>query len=279
MMISSYQVQVGEATQFDAPLLAADSEARVALGISVDDEADSFEQPAAAEEAAPSFPEPDDSVRRYLREIGSVPLLTRAQEVELARRMERGKIRLQRAISRSALVQRQVVELLAQVGAGAVELDELIERGDVEDDSAADRQRRAEFTTHFARVKRQYAKLRQIEQWLAVAPAGDRALRRQLSGRLRRARVTVAQHIRQIPFRPDQWIEFTNELERRALELERLEREMKRIEPGVRKGRAGPRAGVARRHAKAGSPGRRRIRRAAIHVEKDPPGPAGGATS
>ena len=231
MMISSYQVQVGEATQFDAPLLAADSEARVALGISVDDEAESFEQPAAAEEAAPSFPEPDDSVRRYLREIGSVPLLTRAQEVELARRMERGKIRLQRAISRSALVQRQVVELLAQVGAGAVELDELIERGDVEDDSAADRQRRAEFTTHFARVKRQYAKLRQIEQWLAVAPAGDRALRRQLSGRLRRARVTVAQHIRQIPFRPDRWIEFTNELERRALELERLEREMKRIEP------------------------------------------------
>jgi len=80
-------------------------------------------------------------------------------------------------------------------------------------------------------VKRQYAKLRQIEQWLAVAPAGDRALRRQLSGRLRRARVTVAQHIRQIPFRPDQWIEFTNELERRAAELERLEREMKRIEP------------------------------------------------
>ena len=192
MMISSYQVQVGEATQFDAPLHAADPEARVALGISVDDEAESFEQPAAVEEAAPSFPEPDDSVRRYLREIGSVPLLTRAQEVELAQRMERGRIRRERAISRSALVQRQVVELLAQVGAGTVELDGLIERGDVEDDSAADRQRRAEFTAHFARVKRQYAKLRQIEQWLAVAPAGDRALRRQLSGRFRRARVTVA---------------------------------------------------------------------------------------
>ena len=109
MMISSYQVQVGEATQFDAPLHAADPEARVALGISVDDEAESFEQPAAVEEAAPSFPEPDDSVRRYLREIGSVPLLTRAQEVELAQRMERGRIRRERAISRSALVQRQVV--------------------------------------------------------------------------------------------------------------------------------------------------------------------------
>lgn len=226
MMISSYQVQLGEGTQFDAPLHAADPEATAALGISLDDVAESFDQPAALEERAKSSPEPDDSVRRYLREIGSVPLLTRAQEVELARLMERGKIRRERAISRSALVQQRVVELLAQIGAGAVELDGLIERGDVEEDSAADRQRRAEFTAHFARVKRQHGKLRQIEQWLAVAPAGDRTLRRQLSGRLRRARVIVAQHIRRIPFRPDQWNEFTNELERRASELERLEREL-----------------------------------------------------
>jgi len=231
MMISSYPMQVGETTQFDAPLHAADAEARVALGISLDDDAEVFEPPAAIEEAAPSFPEPDDSVRRYLREIGSVPLLTRAQEVELARRIERGKIRRERAISRSAPVQQRVLELLAQVGAGAVELDSLIERGDVEEDSAADRQRRAEFAAHFARVKRQYVKMRQIEQWLAVAPASDRALRRQLSGRLRRARVIVAQHIRQIPFRPEQWTEFTNELERRAAELERLDRDLKHIEP------------------------------------------------
>ncbi|MGC9950882.1 MAG: sigma-70 family RNA polymerase sigma factor [Bryobacteraceae bacterium] len=227
MMISSYQMRVGEGTQFDAPLHVADPDASAGLRLSLEDDAEVFEQPAAFEEPVPSFPEPDDSVRRYLREIGSVPLLTRAQEVDLARRMERGKMRRERAISRSALVQQRVVELLARIAAGSVELDGLIERGDVEDDSAADRQRRAGFTTHFGRVKRQYAKLRQIDQWLSVAPAGDRALRRQLSGRLKRAKVTVAQHIRQIPFRPDQWSEFANELERRASELERLDRELK----------------------------------------------------
>jgi len=231
MMISSYQMRVGEGTQFDAPLHAADAEASVALGISLDDDAESFEQPAALEERAKSFPEPDDSVRRYLREIGSVPLLTRVQEVDLARRMERGKIRRERAISRSALVQRRVVELLAQIGAGSVEFDGLIERGDVEEGSVADRERQGEFTAHCAQVKRQYAKLRQLEQWLAVAPTGDRALQRRLSGRLKRAKVTVAQYIRQISFRPDQWNEFTNELERRASELDRLDRELKQIEP------------------------------------------------
>ena len=47
----------------------------------------------------------DDPVRVYLREMGAVPLLTREGEVELARRMERGKLRMQKAISRSPLVQ------------------------------------------------------------------------------------------------------------------------------------------------------------------------------
>lgn len=212
MMVSSYPMAVGEGTQFDSPLHMADPDTNA------------FEEPAR------SGTEPDDSVRRYLREIGTVPLLTRTQEVELARRMERGRIRRDRSISRAALVQRRVVELLGQIEAGTVELDDPIERGDVEDDSAADRQRRAGFTTHFARVKRYYAKLRQIEQALAAAPASDRELRRNLSGRLKRARVTVAQHIRQIPFRPCQWSEFTNELDRSASKLERLDRELKQIE-------------------------------------------------
>ena len=44
----------------------------------------------------------DDPVRVYLREMGAVPLLTREGEVDLARRMERGKLRMQKSISRSA---------------------------------------------------------------------------------------------------------------------------------------------------------------------------------
>ena len=47
----------------------------------------------------------DDPVRVYLREMGSVPLLTREGEVTLARKMERGKLRMQKAISRSPLIQ------------------------------------------------------------------------------------------------------------------------------------------------------------------------------
>jgi RNA polymerase primary sigma factor len=201
------------------------------LGFNVDNDAPVFDSPAAPVERTNSSSEPDDAVRRYLREIGSVPLLTRAEEVHLARRMERGKLRRERAISRSAPVQRRVVELLAQIGAGLVELAPLMERCDVEEGGAADRLQRAELAVHFARVKRQFAKVRQIEQRLAIAPAADRAPSSQWSGRLKRARVTLAQHIRKIPFRAEQWSEFTNSLARHASEMERLDSELRQIVP------------------------------------------------
>ena len=45
----------------------------------------------------------DDPVRMYLREIGRVPLLSAAQEVELAKSMERGKLERQKALSQQCL--------------------------------------------------------------------------------------------------------------------------------------------------------------------------------
>ncbi len=82
----------------------------------------------------------DDPVRVYLREMGAVPLLTREGEVDLARRMERGKLRMQKAISRSALVQLVVVDLAEQLKKGAEELDNVVDLGDLEEGTLADTQ-------------------------------------------------------------------------------------------------------------------------------------------
>src|SRR6187402_2185397 len=56
----------------------------------------------------------DDPVRVYLREMGAVPLLTREGEVNLARKMERGKLRMQKSISRSPLIQQLIVNDLVE---------------------------------------------------------------------------------------------------------------------------------------------------------------------
>ena len=93
--------------QFEDQFLAESPES---LGINFEDEAKFFD-PEAEHGADFLHPAPveesiytDDPVRVYLREMGAVPLLTREGEVDLARRMERGKLRMQKAISRSALV-------------------------------------------------------------------------------------------------------------------------------------------------------------------------------
>ena len=53
----------------------------------------------------------DDPVRIYLREMGAVPLLTREGEVDIAKRIERGHLRVLKALSRSPLVIRQVLAI------------------------------------------------------------------------------------------------------------------------------------------------------------------------
>ena len=58
----------------------------------------------------------NDPVRMYLREMGTVPLLTREGEVEIARRIERGQKTVLKALSRSPLV---IQEILATGGRGA----------------------------------------------------------------------------------------------------------------------------------------------------------------
>ena len=74
--------------------------------------------------------------------MGAVPLLTRRGEVALARRMERGKLQMHRAISRSLLIQKQVLALYEEIKRGELEVDAIAVMGDFEEGSPErDRQR------------------------------------------------------------------------------------------------------------------------------------------
>src|SRR5437870_5895787 len=50
-------------------------------------------------------------VRMYLREMGTVPLLTREGEVEIARRIERGKLAVIKSISRTPTVAKTIMQM------------------------------------------------------------------------------------------------------------------------------------------------------------------------
>src|SRR6202521_1568144 len=58
-----------------------------------------------------AFEQTSDPVRIYLREMSVVPLLTREGEVDIAKRIERGQLRVLKALSRSPIVIRQVLAI------------------------------------------------------------------------------------------------------------------------------------------------------------------------
>ncbi|HEV2278694.1 MAG TPA: RNA polymerase sigma factor RpoD [Acidobacteriaceae bacterium] len=68
----------------------------------------------------------NDPVRMYLREMGTVPLLTREGEVEIARRIERGQLRVMKAISRSPVVIREIIALGEDLKRGVRNIKEVV---------------------------------------------------------------------------------------------------------------------------------------------------------
>jgi RNA polymerase primary sigma factor len=210
------------------------------LGLNFEEEAKFFDPEAAHEDFLhpPVVEESiytDDPVRVYLREMGAVPLLTREGEVDLARRMERGKLRMQKAISRSPLVQRAVLDLAEQLKKGGLELDSMVDVGDIEEGTPADLKKRSELQKLFVDVTVAHKKLQQLGEKVEASTAVSKKARKRLCAKLNRARVETSLSIRSVPFRSNIWKEFSKEIERAVEELGHLDNETRRIDP-----RSGP---------------------------------------
>jgi len=191
------------------------------LGLNFEEDAKAFFDVEAGHEPDFLHPAPveesiytDDPVRVYLREMGAVPLLTREGEVDLARRMERGKLRMQKAISRSALVLGVVVELAEALKKGSIELEAVADLGDVEEGTPADVRVRTEAAKLFADVAVFSKKLQQLQEKVDATPVVNKRPRKRLCAKLNRAKVETSLAIRRVPFRPLKWKEFAREIER-----------------------------------------------------------------
>ncbi len=68
----------------------------------------------------------NDPVRMYLREMGTVPLLTREGEVEIAKRIERGQLRVLKALSRSPIVIREIISIGEDLKRGVRSIKEIV---------------------------------------------------------------------------------------------------------------------------------------------------------
>jgi len=90
-----------------------------------------------AEDEEESKPEVSDaslgSVQQYLHDIGSVPLLTREREVELAKEIEAANSEIFTALFSIPFALRRIVDLSGRVASGDLEMREVVGKSDDED--------------------------------------------------------------------------------------------------------------------------------------------------
>src|SRR3981081_4438967 len=156
----------------------------------------------------------NDPVRMYLREMGTVPLLTREGAVEIARRIERGKLAVIKSISRTPLISKKVIELGDQLHTGERTIRELVIFNDEEITDERIVERSKQVQKQIDAVRKARAVYEKLDEKLQETPKGtttrDKRKYRKCKWLTNRALVEVSQYIRKI--------EFTEAVKRRLIE-------------------------------------------------------------
>jgi RNA polymerase primary sigma factor len=178
----------------------------------------------------------NDPVRMYLREMGTVPLLTREGEVEIAKRIERGQIRVLKALSRSAIVIREVLAIGDDLKRGVRSVKEVVvfDEEEITDEVMTARLKEVsgkidELAKHYKKGLALAAKLNEIG-----VPGRDKKKQRDYRKTrwgLGRAQVEVSRSIRNMRFtnqerkrlidRVNKTVENMRALDRQVLNLEK----------------------------------------------------------
>jgi len=153
----------------------------------------------------------NDPVRMYLREMGTVPLLTREGEVEIAKRIERGQLRVLKAISRSPIVIREIVALGEDLKRGVRNVKEVVVFDEEELTEEVVQSRVKATVTRIDLLVKHQKKILAIEEKHAALPAAAKG------------KVSTARHTRWLIAREKVLISrIVRELKYTALERKRL---------------------------------------------------------
>ena len=140
----------------------------------------------------------DDPVRMYLREMGTVPLLTREGEVEIAKRIERGKLSVIKSISRTPTAASNIIQMGVNLKAGTQSLRELV----VFQEEELTEERIVEYARSVLEkitfVKRSRSNLKKRETKLKTVLRRDKKKYRRARWKALRAKVSLSKAIREV---------------------------------------------------------------------------------
>jgi RNA polymerase primary sigma factor len=183
----------------------------------------------------------NDPVRMYLREMGTVPLLTREGEVEIARRIERGQRTVLKSLSRAPLVIQEIIAMGEEVAQDTLPARDIIQISDPILTDELVEEKRQEFVRGSEEIARHYRKVLQYRQKLQAIPRGmkPKQYRRQL-WELGRQMVRTSKLARTIRFQTPVIRLLIDRVRDSVEQLKPLEREVSRLQkkleawPGAR---------------------------------------------
>ena len=176
----------------------------------------------------------NDPVRMYLREMGTVPLLTREGEVAIAKRFERGKLAVIKSISRTPTVTRGIIYLGEQLRNRAVTVREIVtfREEELTDERIAARARKVLKQTDAVRKARIEVQKRQAKS--RVISKRDRRKYRRAHWKTLRARIELSGLIQRITFTEVVKRRMVEQVKESVESVQRIQRELDSVNRQLR---------------------------------------------
>ncbi len=176
----------------------------------------------------------NDPVRMYLREMGTVPLLTREGEVEIAKRIERGKNAMLRAISRMPMAAQEVSRLGERLGAREIGLREVVV---FTEEEITEEKLEAKISETLKRIEKVDVAHQEYLAYRTKFGKLERKSRAYVKGkwRLGRLRIAVSQAIRAIEFSEPVKRRLVERLRETVIRIRESEERIAKYEPRLKR--------------------------------------------
>jgi RNA polymerase primary sigma factor len=176
----------------------------------------------------------NDPVRMYLREMGTVPLLTREGEVEIAKRIERGQLRVLKALSRSPIVIKEILALGEDLKRGVRSIKELVAFDEEEITDEIVQARLKDFVGQIDEIGKSYKKVQQLEEKAeAVKQKKKPKESRKVRWALGRAQVQVSGGIRKLKFTNPERKRLIDRVNKTVDSMRSLDRQINNLEKKI----------------------------------------------
>jgi RNA polymerase primary sigma factor len=184
-----------------------------------------------------TFGRATDPVRMYLREMGSVSLLTREGEVEIAKRIESGKREVLSLVLNCPMAVKEVINLGSMIKAGKVEIREVTNEIDEEEASFEEEQiQKKHILDLIEKIKQKDEELRGLLKGKAMPERRVQKQGRKKQKETKRKQKGMKRKHEEIKRRREEILEFFNRMNLRDTQIHRIVQKMKQMLNRVEKG-------------------------------------------